>query len=32
MVDLALKTLFHDRLRFAITLAGVAFAVMLVLV
>lgn len=32
MVDLALKTLLHDRLRFAITVAGVAFAVMLVFV
>src|SRR5580704_18884010 len=32
MVDLALKTLLHDKLRFAITVAGVAFAVTLVLV
>jgi len=32
MADLALKTLLHDRLRFAITVAGVAFAVMLVFV
>ena len=32
MVDLALKTLLHDRLRFAITVAGVAFAVSLVLI
>ncbi len=32
MTDLALKTLLHDRLRFAITVAGVAFAVMLVFV
>ena len=32
MVDLALKTLLHDRLRFAITVAGVAFAVLLVFV
>lgn len=32
MVDLALKTLLHDKLRFAITVAGVAFAVMLVLI
>jgi putative ABC transport system permease protein len=32
MPDLALKTLLHDRLRFAITVAGVAFAVMLVFV
>ena len=31
MVDLALKTLLHDRLRFLITVAGVAFAVTLVL-
>ena len=31
MVDLALKTLLHDRTRFAITVAGVAFAVLLVL-
>ncbi len=32
MVDLALKTLLHDKLRFFITVAGVAFAVTLVLV
>jgi len=32
MVDLALKMLLHDRLRFAITVAGVAFAVALVLI
>jgi len=32
MVDLALKSLLHDRLRFAITVAGVAFAVTLVFV
>jgi putative ABC transport system permease protein len=32
VVDLALKTLLHDKLRFAITVAGVAFAVTLVLV
>ena len=32
MVDLALKTLLYDRVRFAITVAGVAFAVSLVLV
>ncbi|CAL1242092.1 ABC transporter permease [Candidatus Methylocalor cossyra] len=32
MVDLALKILLHDRLRFAITVAGVAFAVALVLI
>ncbi|HVY61178.1 MAG TPA: ABC transporter permease, partial [Planctomycetota bacterium] len=31
-VDLAWKTLLHDRVRFAITVAGVAFAVTLVLV
>lgn len=31
MVDLAWKSLLHDRLRFGITLAGVAFAVLLVL-
>src|SRR5262249_9637981 len=31
MVDLALKTLLHDRVKFAITVAGVAFAVLLVL-
>jgi putative ABC transport system permease protein len=32
MVDLALKTLLHDRLRFLITVSGVAFAVTLVFV
>lgn len=32
MVDLALKTLLHDKLRFAITVCGVGFAVMLVFV
>ncbi len=32
MVDLARKNLFHDKLRFAITISGVAFAVTLVLV
>ena len=32
MVDLALKTLLHDRLRFFITVSGVAFAVTLVFV
>jgi putative ABC transport system permease protein len=32
MVDLALKSLVHDRLRFVITVAGVAFAVTLVFV
>lgn len=32
MVDLALKTLLHDRLRFVITVSGVAFAVTLVFV
>ena len=32
MVSLARKNLFHDRLRFLITVAGVAFAVTLVLV
>jgi putative ABC transport system permease protein len=32
MVDLALKTLLYDRVRFAITVAGVAFAVALVVV
>lgn len=32
MVDLGLKTLFHDKVRFVITTSGVAFAVMLVLV
>jgi putative ABC transport system permease protein len=31
MIDIALKMLLHDRLRFAITVAGVAFAVLLVL-
>ena len=31
MVDLGLKTLLHDKTRFAITVAGVAFAVTLVL-
>lgn len=31
MVDIALKSLFHHKVRFAITLAGVAFAVTLVL-
>ena len=31
MVDLALKILLHDKLRFTITVAGVAFAVALVL-
>ncbi len=31
MVDLALKTLLHDKVRFAITVSGVAFAVTLVL-
>lgn len=31
-VDLGLKMLFHDRLRFALTTFGVAFSVMLVLV
>jgi putative ABC transport system permease protein len=31
MVDLALKTLLHDKLRFAITVLGVAFAVTLIL-
>src|SRR6266446_1109235 len=31
MVDLALKTLLHDRTRFAITIAGVSFAFLLVL-
>ena len=31
MVDIALKSLLHDKARFAITLAGVAFAVTLVL-
>jgi putative ABC transport system permease protein len=30
MVDLAIKTLLHDKLRFAITVAGVAFAVALI--
>ncbi len=32
MVSLARRNLFHDRLRFGITVAGVAFAVTLVLV
>ncbi len=32
MVDLALKNLLHDKLRFAITVAGVAFAVTLVFI
>src|SRR5215510_5340912 len=32
MVDLAYKTLLYDKLRFLITVAGVAFAVTLVLV
>jgi putative ABC transport system permease protein len=32
MVDLAIKTLLHDKLRFVITVLGVAFAVTLVLV
>jgi putative ABC transport system permease protein len=32
MIDLAWKMLFHDKLRFFITLSGVAFSVMLVLV
>jgi putative ABC transport system permease protein len=32
MVDLGLKTLLHDKLRFLITVSGVAFAVTLVLV
>lgn len=32
MVDLGLKTLLHDKVRFVITTSGVAFAVMLVLV
>jgi putative ABC transport system permease protein len=32
MVDLALKTLLHDKLRFAITVSGVAFAVTLIIV
>src|SRR5262249_37758133 len=32
MVDLARKNLLHDKLRFAITVSGVAFAVTLVLV
>src|ERR1700689_4925453 len=32
MGDLALKTLLYDKTRFAITIAGVAFAVTLVLV
>jgi len=32
VVDLALKTLLHDKLRFVITVSGVAFAVTLVFV
>jgi putative ABC transport system permease protein len=32
MVDLALKTLLYDKLRFAITVSGVAFAVALIVV
>lgn len=32
MVDLALRSLLHDKVRFAITVSGVAFAVTLVLV
>ena len=32
MVDLAFKSLLHDKLKFAITVAGVAFAVTLVFV
>lgn len=32
MVDLALKMLLHDKLRFAITVSGVAFAVTLIVV
>ncbi|MEO6324287.1 MAG: ABC transporter permease, partial [Thermoanaerobaculia bacterium] len=32
MVSLARRNLFHDKLRFVITVAGVAFAVMLVFV
>jgi putative ABC transport system permease protein len=32
MVDLALKSLLHDKLRFVITVSGVAFAVTLILV
>jgi putative ABC transport system permease protein len=32
VVDLAFKSLLHDKLKFAITVAGVAFAVMLVFV
>jgi putative ABC transport system permease protein len=32
MIDIARKILLHDKLRFAITVSGVAFAVMLVLV
>jgi putative ABC transport system permease protein len=32
MVDLGLKTLLHDKVRFLITVSGVAFAVTLVLV
>ena len=32
MVDLAMKSLLHEKLRFALTLAGVSFSVTLVLV
>lgn len=32
MVDLATKSLLHDKLRFVITVSGVAFAVTLVFV
>ena len=32
MVDLALKSMLYDKLRFLITVSGVAFAVMLVFV
>lgn len=32
MIDIALKMLLHDRLRFAITVSGVAFSVALVLI
>jgi len=32
MVDLAVKTLLHDKIRFLITVSGVAFAVTLVLI
>lgn len=32
MVDLATKTLLHDKVRFLITVSGVAFAVMLIMV